>query len=177
MRKAMIGLALAAATISVTATSQEPMQPSGALQAVQSNEDKDFFETAASAGMFEIEAGKLAESRGTNPKIKDYGKQMIADHEKAADELEALAKKKGMTLPTQMLDRHQMMYDGLQKEKAGKDFDNEYRLKMIASHKEAVSLFDQAAKKSKDADVKAFAAKTLPKLQHHGGMANELPKS
>ena len=38
----------------------EPMKPSGAMQSVMDDSVKDFFETAASAGMFEVEAGKLA---------------------------------------------------------------------------------------------------------------------
>ena len=37
-------------------------------------------------------------------------------------------------------------------------------------------LFDEVATDSKDPDIKAFAAKTLPTLKAHGGMAEELPK-
>src|ERR1051326_4799853 len=177
MKNTLIVLSLAATCACVTASSQEPMKPSAAIEAIQFNDDKDFFETAASAGMLEVEAGKLAEQKSTNEQVKKFAATMIKDHEKAADELEALAKKKNITLPTTMLKRHQMMYDGLADEKRGKEFDEEYRTKMIASHKEAVSLFDQAAKKSKDPDVKAFAAKLLPTLQHHGGMAEQLPKA
>ena len=160
-----------------TAGQQEPMQPSRVLQLMMSNDPKDFFETAASANMLEIESGKLASERGTDPKIKAYGQLMVKDHTQAAAELKALARDKGVTLPNKMLKRHQTMYDGLKEEETGRDFDNEFRRKMIASHKEAVSLFDQAANKSEDAELKAFAAKLLPKLQHHGAMANALPKS
>lgn len=156
---------------------QEPMQPSRVLQLMMSNDPKDFFESAASANMLEIETGKLAAARGSDPKIKAYGQMMVKDHSKAATELKALAESKDVTLPTKMLKRHQAMYDGLKEEKTGRDFDNEFRRKMIASHKEAVSLFDQAANKSEDAELKAFAAKMLPKLQRHGAMANELPKA
>ncbi len=179
MKNVLIALSLAGLTACATSntSNSEPMQPSKTIQALQSNSQHDFFETAASAGMLEIEAGKLAQTMGTHPEIKKYAATMVADHEKAAAELKKLADKKGVKLPTAMLERHQMMYDGLKGNDKGKSFDNEYRLKMIASHKEAVSLFDQAANKAEDADVKAFAAKTLPTLQHHGAMANDLPKS
>jgi len=66
------------------------------------------------------------------------------------------------------------MYDALVKDKAGKDFDEDFRNKMVMSHKEAVSLFDQTAQKAKDPEVKAFAAMMLPKLQMHGSAAMEL---
>lgn len=153
----------------------EPMKPSKVVQAVQSNDVKDFFETAASAGMFEVEAGKLAEQRGTTPDVQKFGKQMVKDHTEVAAELKALADKKGVTLPAEMLKRHKMMFDSLKSEDDGEDFDQEFRDKMISSHKEAVSLFDQAARKSKDPDVKAFAAKHLAHLQDHGAKARALP--
>lgn len=155
----------------------EPMKPSGALQAVMDDSVKDFFETAGSAGMFEIEAGKLAQQMGTSPEVKAFGEKMVTDHKKAADELKKIADDKGATLPAALLKRHQKMLDDLKDEKPGKEFDNTFRRYMIASHKEAVSLFDESAKKSADKDVKAFAAKTLPVLQHHGSMAERLPKS
>ena len=37
----------------------------------------------------------------------------------------------------------------------------------VDSHKEAVSLFQDTARKSKDPDVRAFAQKMLPKLKEH----------
>jgi putative membrane protein len=159
------------------AAKDEPMKPSGALQAVMDDSVKDFFETAGSAGLFEIEAGKLAQQLGTSPEVKTFGEKMVTDHQKAADELRKIADDKGAALPSVMLKRHQKMLDDLKDEKPGQEFDNTFRRYMIASHKEAVSLFDESAKKSADKDVKAFAAKTLPILQHHGSMAERLPKS
>lgn len=168
-------LILLAATLSPAASAQQPMEPSAGVQAVMSSDLKDFFETAASSNRFEIESSKLALKRATEPALKDYAKKMVADHEKAGRDLQKLAEQKGVALPDQLLRRHQMMLEGLREEDDGNDFDDEYRDKMITSHKEAVSLFDEAAKKSPDKDVKAFAAKMLPKLQEHGGQAKALP--
>ena len=50
-----------------------------------------------------------------------------------------------------------------------------FRDVMIDSHKEAVSLFEGTAKDAKDPDVKSFAAKMLPTLQHHKDQAKALP--
>lgn len=150
------------------------MKPSRAAQAVMGDEEKDFFETAASANMLEVEAGKLAAAQGTDPSVRQYGERMVTDHTKATEELQALAQKKGVTLPKQMLKRHQAMYQDLSEEKKGKDFDQEFKKHMVVSHKEAVSLFDQTARKAKDPEVKAFAEKTLPILQAHGGDARKL---
>lgn len=155
---------------------EKKMQPSRAMQLLMDDNAKDFFETAASANQFEIESSQLALQRVSDPALKSYAQRMVKDHEQAGRELKALARKKDVTLSTQLLKRHAAMLKDLRDEKQGPEFDEEYRNKMIASHKEAVSLFDEAARDAKDPDVKAFAAKTLPTLQAHGGSAQELPE-
>lgn len=170
------GLALAAPAFAQDAKDDATMKPSRAMQAMMDDDAKDFFETAASANQFEIDSSKLALEKATSPALKQYAQMMVKDHTKAGEELQALAKKKNVTLKTELLKRHQMMLDDLKDEAAGQEFDEEYRDKMITSHKEAVSLFDEAARDSKDPDVRAFAAKTLPKLQMHGGAAKKLPE-
>lgn len=176
MKKFLIRLSATVLSLMIgAAMGAKPMEPSKTLEAVMSKDTQDFFESAASAGMFEIEASKLALQRATDPALKDFAKMMVADHTKASEELKALAAKKNVTLPTAMLKRHEAMLKDLKHEKDGDEFDDEYRDKMISSHKEAVSLFDKHARKSDDPDVQAFAAKMLPKLQEHGGKAKELP--
>ena len=55
--------------------------------------DDPFFNKASEANLAEIQAGKLAESKGSS-KVKSYGKQMVEDHTKGENELTDLAKKK-----------------------------------------------------------------------------------
>lgn len=152
------------------------MQPSRVMQVLLDDNPKDFFETAASANLFEIESSQLALQRASDPALKSFARRMVKDHEKAGRELKALARKKDVTLSTQLLKRHAAMLDDLRDEPQGVEFDDEYRRKMIASHKEAVSLFDEVARDATDPDIKAFAARTLPTLQAHGGSARELPE-
>lgn len=156
---------------------EEPMKPSGAAQALLSDDAGNFFETAASTNMFELQASKLAAERATDPKIKEFAAMMVEDHTKAAEELRALAKQKNVTLPQQMLDRHQLLYDDLLDEEPGEAFDEEYVDKMELTHKEAVSLFDEVARETDDAQVRQLAQKLLPTLQKHGGKAESLPEA
>ena len=167
----LAGVALACGT---ALYAEEPMKPSGVAQALMSDSPEAFFETAASANMFEIESSKLALERSKDPGVRKFAQMMVSDHTEAGKKVSALAATKSVTLPTAMLKRHQMMLDGLKDEKAGKDFDDEYRLKMVVSHKEAVSLFDESARESKDPDIKKLAGELLPKLQMHGAEAQKL---
>jgi putative membrane protein len=156
------------------ASGAAPMQPSGAVERVLSEDPKDFYESAASANMLEIQAGKLARTKSGDADVKAFAETMIKDHTEAGQKLGKLATTKKVVLPTELLKRHQMMLDGLKEKEDGADFDADYRMKMVMSHKEAVSLFDHASKKSPDPDIRAFATEMLPKLQEHGAHAKKL---
>jgi hypothetical protein len=61
---------------------------------------------------------------------------------------------------------------------AGDDakFDERYARNFgVKAHESTIKLFQEAAQNAKDADVKAWAQKTLPSLQHHLEMAQALP--
>lgn len=167
-------LACLAAAAPPSAFAAEPMKPSGALEAVMSNDPADFYESAASANQFEIDASKLALERSKNADIQSFAKTMVKDHTEAAQKLTNLATSKSVDLPTQLLKRHQVMLDGLKEKEAGSAFDDDYRMKMVLSHKEAVSLFDQSAKESPDPDIRKFALSMMTTLQTHGGHAQKM---
>jgi putative membrane protein len=169
-----IGLALNGGVATAADEPSAPMQPSAIGKMMMSASDKEFFPAAASAGMLEVESSKLALERSQNAEVKKFAETMVTDHTKAAEELKTLAGSKNVTLPTAMTKHHQMMYDHLKDEKTAKDFDDAYQEAMVASHKEAVTLFSKASTDSKDPEVKAWATKTLPTLQHHGAMAKDL---
>jgi putative membrane protein len=119
--------------------------------------------------MWEVEAGKLAADKGTDPDVKAFGQKMVDDHSKANDKLKQLAADKGVKLPTElgMMDKHSM--EKLQKA-TGADFDRLYVSEMVKDHKKDVSDFEHESKAAKDSDVKAFASDTLPTLQQHLSM-------
>lgn len=130
------------------------------------DEDNKFVMKAASGGLMEVELGKLAQAKASNAKVKEFGSMMVTDHSKANDELKALAQSKGITLPGTMTDEHQKHVKDLS-EKTGTDFDEAYMKMMVNDHKDDVDNFEECSKDSKDADLKAFATKTLPVLQKH----------
>jgi putative membrane protein len=128
--------------------------------------DREFAMKAASGGLMEVALGKLAATNASSPKVKEFGRMMVTDHTKANTELKALAKRKNITIPTTPIEHHQKHIDEL-KSKKGADFDIAYVDMMVDDHKEDVEKFEDEVKKGNDADVKAFASKTLPVLNKH----------
>lgn len=128
--------------------------------------DKAFVLDAASGGLMEVELGKMTSANATSAKVKAFGKMMVTDHTKANTELKAVAAKKDVTVPSTPAQEQQTHIDDL-KTKKGAEFDQAYVDMMVDDHKEDISKFENEAKNGKDADVKAFATKTLPVLNKH----------
>ena len=77
-----------------------------------------------------------------------------------------VASSKGMTPPTALDAKHQAAMQKLSA-LSGEKFDKEYVKMMVKDHKKDVAAFEKEAGRGMDADIKAFAASTLPTLQEH----------
>ena len=135
---------------------------------------QDFVTEAASSDMFEIESSKLAVERGDDAS-KSFAQQMIQDHQKTADELKQLLAggKVEATQPTTMTSAHKEMLEELKGLK-GADFAEQYKSDQEDVHEDAVDLFTRYGEEGENAELKAWAAKTAPALEHHLQMAEEL---
>lgn len=138
-----------------------------------SEEESKFAVEVASSGMTEVQLGELAQQKASSQKVKDYGAMMVRDHSKANDELKSIAAKKNITLPPAPGEDHM---DHIKKlsEKSGKEFDKDYMKMMVDDHKDNIDAFEKCSKDGKDADLKAFADKTLPTLRKHHEEAKKI---
>ncbi len=137
---------------------------------------QDFVTEAANSDMLEIDSSKLAVDNG-NAKIKPFAEKMVSDHTATSSELKDLVGggKTNVELPTSLDKTHQSKLDKLKGLK-GADFVKQYEDMQVSAHKDAVSLFERYSKGGDNAALKAFAAKTLPHLQEHLTMAQNLKK-
>ena len=140
-----------------------------------STSDKKFINEAAIGGMMEVQAGQLAATNASNDRVKAFGNMMVQDHTNVNNELKALASSKNVMVPDSMDAKHKAHIEMLRK-KTGKDFDKAYMSMMVMDHNEDVSKFQMESKSANDADVKAFATKTLPTLRTHLDSAKAINK-
>lgn len=137
-----------------------------------SNQDS-FWAEAAQGGMAEIMMAQTALQKTQNEEVRAYAQKMIDDHTAANDELKSLAASKNVTLPTEVSAKHKAMMEKMMS-LSGMDFDREYVKSQVKDHEKMVKLFQRQSERDTDAEVKAFAAKTLPTLRMHLEMAQTL---
>jgi len=136
----------------------------------------DFMVKVADGSMTEVELGKAATGKATNQRVKNFAQMMVDDHSKANEELKSLAGQKNVTLPATISSDHQKDVDDLNK-KSGKDYDKSFMKMMVSDHQKVIDAFEKASKDAKDADVKSWVDKTLPRLRMHLDSAKAINNS
>jgi len=145
-------------------------------RAMNQTSDKKFAMDAAMGGMAEVELGKLAAEKATNPDVKQFAQRMVDDHGKANDELKTIASKESIDLPSQLDSKHQAVLDRLSK-LSGADFDKAYVKEMVKDHDMDVKEFQREAQNGQNAALRDFASKTLPTLQEHQKMIHDIDRN
>lgn len=131
------------------------------------NGSLEFIRKAAEGGLAEVRLGQLALERGSSPQIRDYGKRMVSDHQKANDELRNFAQGWGYReFPEKVTDRARENYDNLAR-LSGAEFDRAFVRQMIKDHEETVELFRREAENGQNQQLKSWAKNTLPVLEQH----------
>jgi len=131
-----------------------------------SERDAQFVVDAADINLAEARLGKLASTQGMMKEVRDLGEMMNRDHQKAYDDLSAMAKKKNISVASEVGDKSLKKYNDLADMK-GKDFDKMFSDEMVSGHKDAIEKFEKASKESADPDIQTWAANMLPSLRMH----------
>ncbi len=158
----------AAAEAPVNAAQDATAAAVGATSAstLGAHDTPSFVSNAGQSDMYEIQAGKIAQSKATRDDVKAFGKMMVADHTALSAEMKPLAAAAGQTPPAALDERRQGMIDNLNAATPA-DFDNVYLAQQEAAHNEALTLMNGYAANGDDAGLKGAAAKAAPKVQMH----------
>ncbi|RQP22816.1 DUF4142 domain-containing protein [Piscinibacter terrae] len=145
--------------------STAPLQPA----------DQQFVTEAAAGGMFEVEIGKLAAEKATDPGVKNFAQMLVDDHSAANDKLRQIATGHNVALPASLPDDKKKEIDQLAK-LSGANFDKQF-IKMVGvkDHHHDIAAFEKASSSAQSPDVKDFATSALPTLKKHLAAAEKLP--
>lgn len=136
------------------------------------------FITKANIGnQFEIDSSKLALDRSEDATVRAFAKSMIEDHTNAKKNMRAvLPTDTPAGLGAQLDEAHEAKLEAL-RNTSEEGFDAAYVKIQQQAHDETVALFNQYAAKGDEADLKEFAAITLPTLKAHQAHIKSVKKS
>ncbi len=139
-----------------------------------STTDRNMMRQLAYANMSEIALAKLAQSKTSDEKVRNFAQRMIDDHSKAQEQLQALAQTKGVQLPTAPDAKHQALekkFNAL----SGQEFDRQYMQQAgMRAHRQAHNLLERISTRAQSPELKTLAADMLPTIDQHTQMAQQM---
>jgi len=153
---------LAALAAALAASAAHAQSPAGEAPV----SDPLFATAAAIGGMAELSISELGAQRATDPELKRFSQQMIAEHTRMNGELATVAARRGVALPRTVDPRAQFCAQSLAG-LSGEQFDRCYAKAQLVAHMDSVATFEAEAERGQDADFKALAAKALPHIKEH----------
>ncbi len=135
--------------------------------------EKVFVEFAGETDLMLARLGQMAESRASDPRVKQFAHMMQQDHTQDFEVLRAVANKVGAIAPNSLDDQDKQVlrrFAGL----AGQDFDRQFLKEMSDRHANAVAAYQREATRGFNGDLKAYAGKALPHLEAHLQAAQRL---
>lgn len=178
LRLSAVALASSCVLLASASLAQEETNPAGMSPDTAGKEmarpvpegsntqDKLFVRQAALGGQAEVELGKLAQKRATDPSVRQFADRMVEVHSKSNQQLLKLGKGLSPDLPKQLDAEHQAVRNALD-EAQGQTFDLAYISAQIQDHQRTANLLQWHISTGQNEALRKYSIQTLPEVMDH----------
>lgn len=142
------------------------LAPAGAASAAPSTQDTQYLQAIHQANLVEVSAGKMAQQKGVNQRVKDLGGQFVTDHTELDESVQETASEVGVTLPDKPTNDQQAVLNHL-KGLNGTAFDTQWVSMELIAHTRSIDATETEVAQGSDPAVVQVAQNALPVLQEH----------
>lgn len=139
--------------------------------------DRSWINDQLEDGDEEVRLGRLAQERGGDADVRAFGAMMVETHTMAGTDLKRIANRHNVPADDNAAradDDDDDEFERLSK-LSGAEFDRAYLALMVDEHEDAIDALEEKANDDGEhADVKEWAAKTLPDVRQHLERARSL---
>ena len=135
--------------------------------------DQTFAVQMAQSGMAEVQMAQLALQKSRNTRVVAFANRMVRDHTANDQQLQKLAP---FTAQAQLAPANATAMQQMQALN-GKAFDRAYAQAQVTAHQQVVALLRAEIANGTDTGLKQYAQTTLPIIQSHLQMAQQLARS
>jgi putative membrane protein len=134
-----------------------------------------YFVTQTSLGTpFQVDAGRLAETKSGIAAVRAYAKLMVSSHITVNDALQKILKEKAPVPPPTLLQAAYATMVSTLQHQTGRAFDSDYVRGQVNYQNANAALYQYEIANGTDSDLKDFARQTLPKIEDHLARALKL---
>ncbi len=184
--RTLVVTGLTVAALGLRADEKDSLEPKGGPASAQggpasaqygkAGDTQTCIKEAAKMNMATIKLAQLASQRAENPELKRFAQQLEQDHKKSQTDLQQLAGKHNVTLPTELDEKCKQEISKLE-QLSGREFDREFAKGAVEGHAMAIAHLEEATSQAKDADLRQHTQKTLAQVKEHQRQAREVAKT
>jgi putative membrane protein len=135
--------------------------------------DSTFIRQTIRGNYTEVALGRLAASRATNSRIKDFAERMVSDHNDMNKEWVDLAQDNDMKVSVEFGPAGQQSIDRLQG-LSGAAFDQAYMSENIREHEQDLAAFERMATSARSAEVRKLSSTGASTVREHLTLAQQV---
>jgi putative membrane protein len=172
-----LALAVAFPATAQVGTMTGSAMPPAATMAPQSGlSAQDYVKLAADSDMYEIQSSRLANTKSQRKDVKDFAKQVAADHMTTSKALMAGLRNKdrAITRPSTKLSAEKAAMIDLLRKAPRNQFDNLYLQQQAQAHQQAWAIHKGYATDGTDPTLKQIASTAVPVIERHLGHVQQL---
>jgi putative membrane protein len=128
--------------------------------------DRHYLKSSAEGDAFEIQGGKLALRKSSDPEVRKLARTLVKDHSKSLSETEALASRLGVKVESKP-EPPQQWELSIVSTGSGRLFDIWYAKLEVQDHKQDITDASEERNTGTNSKVRASASKELPDLRKH----------
>ncbi|GAA1008552.1 hypothetical protein Aple_100290 [Acrocarpospora pleiomorpha] len=134
--------------------------------------DRDLLIKVRWAGLWEIPAGRWAQERSTNAKVKETGVHLMNDHAQLDEDVRAEAAQLGVQLPDEP-NADQQRWLGELSSRTGAEFDQTFADRLRAAHGKVFSAIAAVRAGTRNDKIREFASKANAVVLKHMTLLEE----
>jgi putative membrane protein len=138
-----------------------------------SDQDRRFLQEMSEGNRAEVQLGRMAEQKASNPRVKEFGQRMANDHSKLQNQLSDFASARKVVLPSSTTTEQQNMVTQLSG-LSGEQFDRQYMQTMMQEHQKDIAKVQQLMASTQDPAMEDLARRMLPFLENHVRIAEHI---
>ncbi len=138
-----------------------------------SQTDTEVANKLASGSAAEVQMGRLAHDRASNPAVRDFGDRMSKDHSALISQVKKWASQNDVSVSSQIHSADRTHIDELAK-LSGKDFDRRYIEMMLKDHQKDIAEVQDFVSSGEQSSFKDLAKTSLPVLENHLRIAENI---
>jgi putative membrane protein len=138
--------------------------------------DRRWMMKAAQGGMAEVQMAQLAQRQAASDQVKQFAQKLEQDHTKANQDLMNIAQQRNISIPSGPMSADEQKEMDKLSSQSGAQFDRAYIKMMVRDHRKDIKEFEKESANGMDSSLKAYASQTLPTLQSHLQMAEQLER-